>query len=1032
MRPTANTSRAAALLFSSGACALIYQTVWMRDFRLIFGVSTLATGAVLAIFMGGLGLGSAILGRRADKHPHPLALYGKLEIGIAVSAALTPLLLMIVRAAYLRTGGEASLGNAAATLIRLALSALVLAVPTILMGGTLPAAARAVESSDDAGRRRLALLYGINTLGAVTGALLSTFVLLERFGNRATLLIAAVVNVIVGVIAVTAGRKESVDEIAPKKGAKEPAAVKGPALPPALVLLAAALVGFAFLLMELVWYRMLSPILGGTTFMFGLVLAVALAGIGIGGAAYSFGRSTRTATAAGFAVTCTLEALAMIAPFAMGDRIALLANRLRAGVDSFGSHVFSWGVVTVIVVLPAAIIAGYQFPLLISLLGRGREGVGRETGLAYAWNTGGSIAASLLGGFLLLPSLGAIGSWKLATLVLIALGAVSLWFALKSSRDKKALVIPAAATVAAIACMFALGPTALWRHSGIGAGRAPIPVNANAERDWVHAFRRMLIEDRDGRESSIALISGDDLGLYVNGKSDGSARTDSGTQVMAGMLGALLHPDPQKAMIVGLGTGTTSGWLAAIPSMQKVDVVELEEVVVELAEHFAPVNRDAMKNPKHHTVVADAREVLQTTAESYDIIFSEPSNPYRAGIASLYTREFYRAASARLRPNGIFIQWVQLYAVDERSVQTIFATLRTAFPHVETWTTTHGDIALVASKQPIVFDVARVRGRLAQEPWRSAAHGAWRVETAEGVLAYFLANESVSQAMAEQATELNTDDRVVIEFSFARTLARGDFGVQQLADTAQRMNATRPAHVRGTIDWPTVAANRASISWLNSPDPRHTFTTAYENQRFADARSLWRLGPWTPVNSLQTAMLAHSLADSGDPAAMTYIDALRPLQPIEADTILGILRWKQNRTDEAAKLLHSAFVRYRDNPWPLAKVMDAGITALLELAADERLGPIVLDALSKRFSEWQLDEGRRSTYLLAAYRSARCGKATMDSLAEYGPNIRWNPSALQIAEACYSQAASPLAPQASKDVDEFNRVERLAGAAPQP
>src|SRR5687768_16174035 len=232
--------------------------------------------------------------------------------------------------------------------------------------------------------------------------------------------------------------------------------------------------------------------------MFGLVLAVALAGIGIGGAIYSLGRSERVASAAGFAVTCTLEALAMIAPFAMGDRIALLANRLRGGIETFGGHVFSWAVVTIIVVLPAAIIAGFQFPLLISLLGRGREGVGRETGLAYAWNTGGSIAASLLGGFVLLPTLGAIGSWKLATIVLILLGAASVYF------SRQRWMIPAAATLAAIACMFALGPTALWRHSGIGAGRAPIPVNANAERDWVHAFRRMLIADEDGRESSIA------------------------------------------------------------------------------------------------------------------------------------------------------------------------------------------------------------------------------------------------------------------------------------------------------------------------------------------------------------------------------------------------------------------------------------------------------------------------------------------------------------------------------------------------
>ncbi len=1015
------------LLFCSGACALIYQTVWMRDFRLIFGVSTLATGAVLAIFMGGLGLGSALLGKRADTHPHPLALYGRFEVGIALSAAVSPLLLMAVRAVYIAAGGSNTLGAIGGTLIRLALSALVLAVPTILMGGTLPAAARAVESSDDAGRRRLALLYGINTLGAVTGTLLSTFVMLERFGNRATLITAALLNLAIGAIAIAMGRKQSVAEVPQQKSKKAPAKtvdepVRGPALPSQVVLIAAALVGFAFLLMELVWYRVLSPILGGTTFMFGLVLAVALAGIGIGGAIYSLGRSERVASGAGFAVTCALEALAMIVPFAMGDRIALLANRLRIGVETFGGHVWSWAIVTIIVALPAAIIAGFQFPLLISLLGRGRDGVGRETGLAYAWNTGGSIAASLLGGFILLPTLGAVGSWKLAVAVLIALGIVALYFSLKE-RKRFAIALSAGATIASIACMFALGPTALWRHSGIGAGRAPLPTTLNATRDWMHAVRRTLILDTDGQESSIALISGDDLGLYVNGKSDGSARSDSGTQVMSGMLPAMIHPNPKKMMIIGLGTGTTSGWVAAIPTVEKVDVVELEQVVVDVGHYFGPVNHDAMKNPKHRTSVADAREMLLTSREKYDLIFSEPSNPYRAGIASLYTKEFYRSAADRLEPGGIFIQWMQMYAVDETTIQTIFATLSTTFPHIEAWTTTHGDVVLTASKTPIVFDADLVRARLAQEPYKSAAHLAWRVETVEGVLGYFLANESVARSMAAKATELNTDDRVVIEFSFARTLARGDFDMAKMYEISQMAKGTRPARVRGSVDWAAVDANRGSVWWLPSIDPRNAFTNAYTTQDFLGALGRWRAAPWAPVNSLQTAMLAQVLAMGGDPRAEQHIESLREWQPIEADVILGILRWQQRRPQEAAPLLQSAFHRMRSTPWPLRSVMDAGITFALEMASRKELGPIALDALSQRFSEWQLDEARRTTYLLVAHQSTRCGAPTMASLKEFEPNIPWNKDALEIRANCYAQNSHPLADQAKKELEEFNENE---------
>ncbi len=194
--------RVSLLLFGSGLTALVYQIAWMRELRLIFGFSTAASAAVVAIFMGGLGIGSWILGRRADQAARPLAFYGMLELAIAASAALTPALLWLVRAAYIAVGGSLSLGIAGGTLARLLLSALVLAVPTVLMGGTLPAATRAVETDDDAGRRLLALLYGSNTLGAVAGTLLSTFYLLERIGTHETLWSSCAVNAMVGLAAV--------------------------------------------------------------------------------------------------------------------------------------------------------------------------------------------------------------------------------------------------------------------------------------------------------------------------------------------------------------------------------------------------------------------------------------------------------------------------------------------------------------------------------------------------------------------------------------------------------------------------------------------------------------------------------------------------------------------------------------------------------------------------------------------------------------------------------------------------------------
>jgi MFS family permease len=314
---SSRTSRVATLLFGSGFCALVYQTAWLREFRLIFGASTLASAAVLAIFIGGLGAGSLILGPRADRHPRPLLFYAALEAIVAVSAALTPLLILLARAIYLASGGAGTLGTIAATVERLILSVLVLAVPTIAMGGTLPAAARAVTSLGDVRRQSLSTLYALNTIGAVAGCLAATFFLLEVYGTRATIWLAAAVNILVAVSARVLDRANqqnlsnpsNLPELSNLSNQEHPESPENQST--VFVTVAAAAVGFAFFLMELVWYRLLAPLLGGSVFTFGLVLAVALAGIGLGGLLYSLASSDRPASLSGFAASCLLEALAV-------------------------------------------------------------------------------------------------------------------------------------------------------------------------------------------------------------------------------------------------------------------------------------------------------------------------------------------------------------------------------------------------------------------------------------------------------------------------------------------------------------------------------------------------------------------------------------------------------------------------------------------------------------------------------------------------------------------------------------------------
>jgi spermidine synthase len=1014
---TRPTWRVAALLFCSGACALIYQTAWQRQFRVIFGTSTYATAAVLAIFMGGLGLGSAILGKRSDKANRPLVFYGTLEIAIAISAALSPLVLVLVRWIYFACGGSVTMGPGLAAIVRLALSSLVLGIPTVLMGGTLPAAARAVESSDDSGRKRLSLLYGANTLGAVTGTVVSTFYLLEHLGNRNTLLTAAVLNVAVGIVAIFLSRvTPSEPEVLVTRAPEEAAEV-----PRAFVLAAAGIVGFAFLLMEIVWYRMLSPLLGGTTFMFGLILAVALAGIGLGGGCYSFWSGKGRATPGGFAITCTAEAALLIAPFALGDHLALITLLLRPlGVLGFGGHVLGWTLITLVTVFPAAFISGIQFPLLISLLGRGRSDIGRDVGLAYAWNTAGAIAGSLAGGFGLLPLLGAPGIWQLSAVLLALLGVASLIYAFRGGERAVAL----AATLIAVLAILGTttpGPGAPWRHSGVGAGRAAVPSSLNGAREWMRNRQRTTVWDADGRESSIALTADVDLALVVNGKADGTARGDAGTQVMSGMLPVLFASKLEHVSVIGLGTGTTAGWLAALPSMKRVDVVELEPEVVEAAKEFRAVNLDVNRNPKVRMFLGDAREVLVTTKDHYDLIFSEPSNPYRAGIASLYTREFYRSASERLTEDGIFCQWMQTYNVDASTLRTVYATLATSFPNVETWWTTETDLLLIATKKPLSHDVNAIRARLATEPFKSAAHRAWRVESAEGVLAHFISSNKVSQELARGGT-INSDDRPVIEFSFARMLGGSSIPIPSLINNARKLDGGVPFDLRGAVDWKAVAETRALS--LPASSPHSALMNAFNGHDFSGARAILGGMQWKLVSSQDLAVTAFILADGGDERALPLAQSLRMWEPIEADVIEAQLRFRENKPREAAQLLGRAYVAYRRNPWPLPAIMFYSFETALAVSEDHEAAGILLEALSQPFSSGQWSEARLMTRLGVAQKLEPCGRQALAALESLEPNVPWRGSTLALRAKCYAQARmTDRARVAEEELDEFRSAE---------
>jgi spermidine synthase len=1033
----------APLLFGSGFCALVYQTAWQRELRLIFGASTAASAAVLAIFMGGLGLGGALLGARVDRDKRPLAFYADLEMVIALSTALTPMLVGMVRWLYVALGGTVTLGLVGGSVVRLLLSSLVLAGPTLLMGGTLPAAARAAETPEDVRRRALAVLYGLNTLGAVAGATASTFLLFEVFGTRSTLWLSCLLNVVVALMARTVARglpdQETAAAVpavaeAPAPGAMAPAVGALPSR--RFVLAAAALVGFAFFLMEMVWYRMLSPLLGGSTFTFGLILMVALAGIGLGGAAYASWGQQRPATLRGFALTCVLEALLLAVPLALGDRIAVLASLTRSlTLFGFGGLVLGWTVTAVLVVFPAAFVSGVQFPLLLALLGRGGDHVGRQVGLAYAWNTVGSIVGSLAGGFGLLPLLTAPGVWRLVGAVLVLLGLAAVGLSLREERaslPRQAFTVLAAALTAVL--LSAEGPTAAWRHSGVGAGRSRLGAQSTNElHNAISNVQRSLLWEADGVESSVAVIVNDGMAFLVNGKSDGSAIGDSGTQVMGGLIGALAHPNPRTSLVIGLGTGSTAGWLASVPEMERVDTVELEPAITEVARLCQDVNEHVLDNPKVHLFYGDAREVLLASKRTYDIIFSEPSNPYRAGISSLFSREFYQAVRRRMAPGGIFLQWVQAYEIDALTVRSIYATLSSEFGAVETWQTQRGDLILMATEAPWKHDVERMRARATQEPYRRALPATWYVDDAEGVMAHFLGGPLLAHRLAEGQDDLiNTDDLSYVEFAFARSVGRSEtgFSPMTLHQLALELGADRVEVGRGAVDWQRVAELRliGNASWPLPPrkdlkpdvlQARRDFVLAAEKTDPGDVMARWRQAPWQPRAPSELKLVSEVLVRAGDDSVLPLLERLEVTRPFDARQLRARLQLNQGHLPEATQSLESAFALIRQTPWGALEPFKYTPGMVERITRqDKALGERLWSMLDKPLNSYR-DEINRKQLLLSLMPLLDFRQKCTQAISPFEPHVPWTQRFLEARARCYVQTQNALEDQALEDLARF-------------
>ena len=447
----------------------------------------------------------------------------------------------------------------------------------------------------------------------------------------------------------------------------------------------------------------------------------------------------------------------------------------------------------------------------------------------------------------------------------------------------------------------------------------------------------------------------------------------------------------------------------------------------------ASVNLGAMTNPRVRVTIGDAREALLTGRGRYDLMFSEPSNPYRAGVASLFTREFYEAAASRLGADGVFLQWLQAYEIDEQTVATVLATLATVFPHVEIWQVHDIDLVLVASRRPLRHEAAALQARAGTEPFAAGLRLAWRANDLHDLLARFVAGPALAARIRDAGEPVNTDDRNLVEFSFARTVSRRSlFDISWLRRAAEELGADRPA-IDGPVDWARVRRQRLapySVADVAAPIDsgssqadliRERAHALYAAGDLRQAVDVFRGQPHPPESAVEIALFAEGLAERGDRAAIPYLRDLAKVQPVEAETVAARLALRMDLPEQARDALVSAFVHYRSDPWPTQSSMRRALRLAEEIAiARPDLAPALFEATAHPFAAGAVGEQRRFTRVLLTAVPGMEGRCREAFLA-LEPFVPWTEELLRRRAACYG-SEGPFAARARSELEEYRRA----------
>lgn len=747
------TALAGGLLFASGIAALIYQVIWVRQLSLIVGIDVYAVALVVGAFFAGLGTGSYLLGLRADRSAQPLRLYALLELGCALGGVLTTFALAHGAASFVRI--EAVAGPIAWLLPFLAIG-----LPALLMGGTLPVLLRACAPAADRIGAAGGRLYALNTCGAVLGALLVTFLLIPRLGVFNAALCAAALNLVLALLASTLRLQKLPDAIV----LRAPIATSAPvARNRALIIYAIA--GGIALGYEVVWSQAAIQFMSTRSFAFTIVLATYLCGLMLGSALFARRADRLREPWSVFALLIAAAGfLALLQLGGLGAWLPQLQTQLAdwittAGGSQLAAMCARFALAAICIVLGPTLLLGAAFPVALRLVASENH-LGRDSGRVLAFNTFGGIAGSLLAGFVLLPALGLIHTLALLAIAATALGGYALWQEPTASVGPRLAFAGIALSVACTA--IAVPPQ---RLAQLLTAAHPGTLRYYGENPG----GTVAVIEQDARSSTFRR-------LYIQGVSNsGDAMPSLRYMRLQALLPLLIQRDePRSALVIALGTGITAGALTQYPGLEKRVCAELLPAVVDAATLFSG-NYGVVDDARVDIRVRDGRRELLRNPDRYDLITLEPPPPSAAGVANLYSRDFYELARTRLQPGGLFAQWLPLATQNDEDTRALVRSFLDAFPYATLWTTELHETLLIGSLQPIELDADRIARRFAQP----SVHAALRevgIDSPQALLATWLMDRVGLESYAAASAPV-TDDRPLIEYGdwlrsgeFARVL----------------------------------------------------------------------------------------------------------------------------------------------------------------------------------------------------------------------------------------------------------------------